>query len=116
LSGIDGISAGLLWFKDIGNLTISDYNVRREANILRQEAIYRSGDFIEWNFSNSERESQVFSCANDLSTFLEDVENISINEVEKFYKKWYRPDRMGLVVVGNIKNADIIEAKIKVST
>lgn len=112
-SGIDGISAGLLWFKDIGNLKISEYNVIKEANVLRQEAIYRSGDFMEWNFSNSKRESQVYSCASDSSTFFEDLENISINEVENFYNKWYRPDRMGLVVVGSIKNLDIIEAKIK---
>jgi len=112
-SGIEGLSTGLLWFKDIGDLEISSYDVKKETGILRQEAIYRSGDLMEWILLNKKRESLVYPCTPDLSTFFTDIENITSTEVAGFYNKWYRPDRMGLAIIGNIKNIAILEGKIK---
>lgn len=112
-SGIEGISTGLSWFQNIGNMDLVNYDIKKEAGILRQEAL-RSGDFIDWNFSNSKRESKVFPCAADFSTFLYDVDNLSPIEVRKFYDKWYRPDRMGLTIIGNITNIVALEDQIKI--
>lgn len=113
LASMDAISTGLLWYQDIGKMNVSSYDIKKEAGILRQEMLNSSGDIIEWNFSNSERESHIFSCNADLSTFFNDVQTISPNQVEKFYKKWYRPDRMGLVIIGNIQDLTALENQIK---
>ena len=40
------------------------------------------------------------------------VDNFSPEELRAYYKKWYRPDLQGLVVVGDI-DVDQVEAKIK---
>src|SRR5687767_4510504 len=40
------------------------------------------------------------------------LKTVSYDAVRRFYKDWYRPDLMAILVVGNI-NPDSIEAKIK---
>jgi zinc protease len=43
---------------------------------------------------------------------LENLENFSYESLERFYKEWYRPDLMAVIVVGDI-NPDEIEQKIR---
>jgi len=43
---------------------------------------------------------------------MEVVDNFKYQELKDYYKKWYRPDLQGLVIVGDI-DVDKVEAKIK---
>ena len=40
------------------------------------------------------------------------VQNFSYETLKNYYKKWYRPDLQGIIIVGDI-DADAVEAKIK---
>lgn len=40
------------------------------------------------------------------------VQNFSYDTLKEYYKKWYRPDLQGIIIVGDI-DADAVEAKIK---
>ena len=41
------------------------------------------------------------------------IKNASYETVKRFYKDWYRPELMALVVVGDFNNMDIVEQQIK---
>ena len=43
---------------------------------------------------------------------MEVVQNFSYDTLKDYYKKWYRPDLQGIVIVGDI-DVDAVEAKIK---
>ena len=43
---------------------------------------------------------------------MEVVQNFSYDTLKDYYKKWYRPDLQGIIIVGDI-NVDEVEAKIK---
>ena len=43
---------------------------------------------------------------------MEVVDNFKYDELRSYYKKWYRPDLQGIVIVGDV-NVDEVEAKIK---
>ncbi len=43
---------------------------------------------------------------------MEVVQNFSYETLKNYYKKWYRPDLQGIIIVGDI-DADAVEAKIK---
>lgn len=43
---------------------------------------------------------------------IEVINNFKPEELRAYYKKWYRPDLQGIIVVGNV-NVDQVEAKIK---
>ena len=40
------------------------------------------------------------------------IRNFPYDEIKNYYKKWYRPDQQGIVIVGDF-NADEMEAKVK---
>ncbi|RAV27715.1 M16 family metallopeptidase [Sinomicrobium soli] len=105
----------LLWFRDISDLDISPSDVRKEANILKQEfkRVTRKPS-SSYFFAEYKRRSIVFPCLNEvLNDFSDFFDNISSEGVTKFYQKWYRPDLMGLAVIGNIKKTEIIERKVR---
>ncbi len=43
---------------------------------------------------------------------MEVVDNFSHQEIRDYYKKWYRPDLQGIIVIGDI-DVDAVEAKIR---
>ncbi len=43
---------------------------------------------------------------------MEVVDNFSHQEIRDYYKKWYRPDLQGIIVIGDI-DVDAVEAKVK---
>lgn len=43
---------------------------------------------------------------------IEVIDNFPYQAIRDYYKKWYRPDQQGIVVVGDI-DVDVVEAKIK---
>src|SRR5690606_35888974 len=105
----DAMRTGLLWFRDISNLQLTNEKIETERGPLRQEAIYKLGSKIQRWYTKSNMESQLFPFKLDYSDFFDHNQNFSSDSLKAFYKKWYRPDQMALVIVGNINNIDVIE-------
>ncbi len=104
---------GLSWFRDIATeLDISEESVDRERGVLLQE-------FAPDELSRDNRrakillESRLFSCLGDVDNFVVHNKTFSHLDLQKFYSKWYRPDRMVLVILGNIHDIQELEKDIK---
>src|SRR5690606_1029475 len=96
-NNMDALDMGLLWFRDVSDLKLTSTAIEREKGILRQEIMYRVGHKLEEVFLEKKLQSELFSCNQDDSNRLEHNISFSPQSLIKFYKKWYRPDRMGLV-------------------
>ncbi|MEH6681054.1 MAG: insulinase family protein [Sediminicola sp.] len=110
---IDAVEKGLQWFGNISNLNLTKEAIEKEKGPLRQELIYRQGDDLEGFFLKTKLNSLLFPCHNDFTQFFEHNKNYDPDSLIHFYRKWYRPDRMGVVVVGNIENMDGMEKRIR---
>lgn len=110
---IDTLDVGLLWFRDIANLEITPQAVETEKGALRQEVIFRVGYKLNEYFLETKLFSELFPCKGDFSKFLEHNKNFSSESLIEFYNKWYRPDRMGVIIAGDIENIDILEKQIQ---
>lgn len=107
------LSTGLLWFKDIAaGLDLSKESIDRERGVLLQER--RSDEAkADKNTTKSELYSKLFPCFNSSKNFTEHNRSFPYQNLQQFYKKWYQPDRMAVVIVGNIENVDKLEREIK---
>lgn len=112
---MDALDVGLQWFRDIADLKLDAQNINIEKGPLRQEFIYRQGNDIEGFFLESKLRSTLFSCIKDWSNFFEHNKNFAPSSLINFYEEWYRPDRMAVVIVGDISDLEKIEGKVKVS-
>ncbi|WP_461532635.1 M16 family metallopeptidase [Sinomicrobium sp.] len=109
----------LQWFANIANMELKESVVLREARCVRQEFVYKQTPGVGLNsyFDEHIREATIFfdkegesPYANWLSTY--EMGGISVPSVREFYHRWYRPDRMGLVITGNIQDMDNLEQQI----
>lgn len=110
----NGLSTGLHWFKDIaGGLNLSQESIDRERGVLLQE--FRGDEAkADKNMAKSELYSNLFSCFNNYNKdFALRNDSFPYQDIQQFYKKWYQPDQMAVVVVGNIENIEKLELKIK---
>jgi len=41
--------------------------------------------------------------------WMNDIENLKVHDLEKWYKKWYGPNNAVVIVVGNIKSDEVLE-------
>ncbi|MGS2737751.1 M16 family metallopeptidase [Sinomicrobium sp. M5D2P17] len=108
----------LQWFANISSMELEDTLVLREARCVRQETFYKGQGFGLNRFINeSVRDAAIFFNADGetpytswLTTY--DMGGISVTSVREFYQRWYRPDRMGLVITGNIRDMDSLEQQL----
>lgn len=110
---LKALSTGLLWFKDIASgLDLSKDNIDRERGILLQE--HRSDEAsYEKNVAENEMFYNLFPCINIYyKNFTAHNKSFPHQDLQQFYRKWYTPERMAVVVVGNIKNVDALEREI----
>src|SRR5690606_29714591 len=98
---------------DISNLELTTVKIDRERGAIRQEATSKMGSNLEEWFTKSRMESHLFPFKLDNSNFFEHIQNFSSDSLKMFYKQWYQPDRMGLVIVGDISDIDIVESAIR---
>lgn len=104
----------LLWFKDIAmNLPITSKNVEAEKGSIRQEHIYRESDDIVYSQAKEKIEAYFYPCFKYKANMQKHIKNIKISDIKRFYKDWYRPELMSLIVVGHIDNLEDIEKDIK---
>ncbi|MDL5514010.1 insulinase family protein [Arenibacter sp. M-2] len=109
---MDALDQGLLWFRDIADLDLDIGAIDRERGPLRQEAGFRAGNDINGFMLRKKMESGIFPCQKDFSGFYEHLENFKTTSLIQFYRDWYIPERMGLVIVGNINDIDSVAQKI----
>lgn len=108
------ILMGLNWFKGIAvNLELSDKNLNQERGSVRQEFLYGSQGNLEKYYSKKNLEAKLFPCHKSKDSFLTHIQTVPKEILKRFYKDWYRPDLMGVVIVGNIKDMKATEQLIK---
>lgn len=110
---IQTLDTGLLWFSKILNLKITDQAVESERGVIRQEQIMRNGKDLERHFLTTKLHSLINPCYEDKSNFFEHNSGYSPESLIRFYKRWYSPDRMGIVIVGDISDVPAVENQIK---
>lgn len=110
---IDALNKGLQWFKNISDLDLSEDAIIKEKGPIQQEVIFRQGSDLEEFFLKTRLKSLLFPCKMDFSQFFEHNNTYLPSALTNFYNRWYQPDRMGVVLVGKIKNLDFIEKKVK---
>ena len=103
----------LLFFRDIAgqDVAISEEAVRSEHDVLAEEWRYRSFSpanrgVYNMYFSDSHYTKRLPTGDFDI------IQNCSAELVRNFYKRWYQPQNMALIVVGDI-NMDETEEKIR---
>tara|TARA_R110002020_G_scaffold41194_1_gene121475 strand:- start:28703 stop:31600 length:2898 start_codon:yes stop_codon:yes gene_type:complete len=109
----DALDTGLLWFQDIANLEMSAKKINDEKGPLRQEVTFRAGSRIQEIFNTKLMESKLFACERDFSDFFEHNKTFEPGKLMEFYKEWYRPDRMAVVLVGETTDMENLEKKVR---
>ncbi|TDN89196.1 putative Zn-dependent peptidase [Salegentibacter sp. 24] len=107
------INTGLLWFKDIASgLDLTKKSIDRERGVLLQE--YRGGVASRaQKTAYNDVHSTLFSIVNRTKSFSYHNRNFPHHDLQKFYNKWYQPQRMAVIIVGNIENTAQLEENIK---
>lgn len=105
-------------FIKINNLDMKNSLIKQEARCLRQEFFYRAkGLALNRAFSKSVYKTAILFDKNGetpysswLTTY--DMGGISISSVRDFYRRWYRPENMGLIITGNLHDKDSLEQQL----
>ncbi|TDN87075.1 putative Zn-dependent peptidase [Salegentibacter sp. 24] len=107
------INTGLLWFKDIASgLDLNKKSIDRERGVLLQE--YRGGVASRaQTTAYNDVHSTLFSVVNSKKSFSSHNRNFPHQDLQKFYNKWYQPQRMAVIIAGNIENTEQLEENIK---
>ena len=108
----------LLWFANIAQLKLEDSIVIQESRCIRQELFTRAkGLALNKAYNESVYKAAIFfdktgetPYSSWLTTY--DMGGISVSSVGDFYQRWYRPDNMGLIVTGNIRDLDGLEQQL----
>ncbi len=112
-NNMDAMDTGLLWFYDISDLALTTEKIDEERGPLRQEVTFKQGSKLEDKFVETQMESELFPFELDFSNFFNHNRSFSPTSLVEFYKQWYQPDRMGIVIVGDIQDIGAVERKIK---
>ncbi|MEJ4087760.1 insulinase family protein [Galbibacter orientalis] len=108
----------LQWFYNISNMELEDSLIIREARCVRQEVFYKAEGFgLNKRINKSLRDAAIFFDADGETPYTNwltnyDMGGISIDSVREFQRSWYRPDRMGLMITGNIQDMDSLEQRL----
>lgn len=108
------IDSALLVLHDwSGFVSLDDKEIDNERGVIREEwrtrntGNYRVMDaMIKEVFKNSQYENRLPIGSIDI------INNFPYQTIKDYYKKWYRPDLQGIIVVGDV-DVDKVEAKIK---
>ena len=99
----------LLLMRDFaGNATIADADVESERSVIVEEWRTRKADVNEQIISNGIYNNSVYSKRNPIGN-LDIIRNCTPSLVRNFYKKWYQPQNLAIVVVGDICPDKMVE-------
>ena len=93
------------------NLILKPEDYEKEHNVVKEERRLRTDDVPE-----SRLREQLFSVALDNSPYqnpiigwMDDIENISLEDLKVWYQKWYAPNNATIVVVGDVNANEVYE-------
>lgn len=96
-----------------GYISLQDDEIDKERKIIKEEWRSRSGagsriweKLLPVVFENSKYANRMPIGTMDI------VENFDYQEIKDYYKKWYRPDLQGIIIVGDFDAAEV-ENKVK---
>lgn len=108
----EALETGLLWFKDIANgLNFKDEEIDTERGVMVQENIFRNSDMEEFRVNNK-ISAHMIPCVQNAFNFKEHHEALDAERLKQFYKDWYRPELMAIVIAGKIDDVDALEKEI----
>ena len=111
----DNLQKSFLIFQDWANgLSFDAKELEKERGVVLEEA--RSRDGVGFRlYKQSKNTLYANSKYKDRTPIgdLDIIKNIKVQRVKDFYTKWYRPELMHLVVVGDVNVKDIQEQIIK---
>lgn len=112
---MNSVDVGLLWFEDIASegLKLTNEDIDNERGIYMQEYIIRGGDDFQSFFQENHLSYLLFPGSLDVQNFFEHLRTFKAEVLKRYYIDWYRPDSMGVSIVGNIKNVDSLEIALK---
>lgn len=105
-------------YANISKMSMKDSMILKEARCVRQELFSRAKSLaLNKSFNNSVYEAAILFDKDGQSPFTNwftnyDMGGISVTSVREFYHHWYRPDRMGLIITGDIQNLDNLEQQL----
>lgn len=106
---------GLLWFRDIasGSVLFNKEDISSEKEIFFQEYLYSN---TPSSYPTQKSVTLLSDCIKGLQTpenKLSHIRNLKIELLQDFYKDWYKPNRMALIIIGNIENQEEMIQMIK---
>ncbi|WP_373059476.1 insulinase family protein [Zunongwangia sp. H14] len=108
-ANMEAANTGLKWFKDIANnLDLSRENIDRERGVLLQEYLAGESSRASRDAEN-QLDNELFPCIKDKGNFITHNKSFPFKDLQHFYKRWYKPDRMAVSIVGKIENVELME-------
>lgn len=112
---LTAFKTGLLFFRDIaaGNILFNKEDIDSEKEIFFQEYLYADGPS---SYPTQKSVTLLSDCIKGLQTpenSRNHTKNLDIELLQRFYKDWYKPNRMALIVVGDIENLEDMVQMIK---
>ncbi|WP_286760827.1 M16 family metallopeptidase [Salegentibacter sp. UBA1130] len=106
-----GISLTLKFFKDIlWNLELNEKSIDLERITVFDET---NGGVFNLGIHSFHLEQQITGWGAEIpEDFEKHIKTFDHEKLIEFYKRWYRPDLMAIVIVGNIDNIDKVEKEI----
>lgn len=111
----ESVELGILWFQDILNgldLTNKDIEIERKTLIQERESkssMNRSNQAI----IESKLFKMIFPCQRSQDGYKEKINNFAPKSLRKYYKDWYQPKNVAIVLAGNIPDLNRLDKEIR---
>ena len=95
----------------MANLVITDTEFAKEIKVVMEERRWRTEDKPQSRV-NEQFQSTAFKAhpyARPVVGWMNDLENMTAADAREWYRTWYTPNNATLVVVGDVKTADVLK-------
>lgn len=110
----EAVEKALHWLRDVAaDVKFNAREVEKEKASVKQEMLFRESDEPLILAAVETLEAKIYPCTRFTDKILEGIEALTPQELEHFYKKWYRPDRMAIIIVGDLNEIENLEQHIQ---
>lgn len=95
----------------MANLVITDEEFAKEIKVVMEERRWRTEDKPQSRV-NEQFQSTAFKAhpyARPVVGFMNDLENMTAADAREWYNNWYAPNNATLVIVGDVKTAEVLK-------
>ncbi|MDT0676484.1 M16 family metallopeptidase [Autumnicola musiva] len=108
------LETALLFYNDIlTGLKLRKEDVDSERGVVKQEMVYKIGNRYEERALESKLEKSLFPCLLNTGDFFENLDEFPRESLVRYYRDWYRPELMTLIVSGDVGEKKMVTDKIK---